>query len=46
MKSKTTTKFLVIMAVLIVAVYLLYPTYQYNSMTVDEQDEMLLQNQK
>lgn len=34
------------MAVILVAVYLLYPTYKYNSMTEEEREAMNLNNQK
>ncbi len=40
MKSKTTTKFIIILAVLVFAVYLLYPTYKFSSMTQEQKDEL------
>ncbi len=46
MKSKTTTKFIFILIVLIGAVYLLYPTYKFNSMTDEQKDELKLDNKK
>ncbi|MEJ2544508.1 MAG: protein translocase subunit SecD [Calditrichaceae bacterium] len=42
MKSKTTTKFIIILAALVIAVYLLYPTYKFSSMTQDQKDELEL----
>ncbi|MEJ2055512.1 MAG: hypothetical protein P8X42_16475, partial [Calditrichaceae bacterium] len=42
MKSSTTTKFILILFVLGVAVYLLYPTYKFSAMTQDQKDEMEL----
>jgi len=42
MKSKTTTKFVIILAVLAFAIYLLYPTYKFSSMTQEQKDEMEL----
>ena len=42
MKSKTTTKFIIILAVLAFAIYLLYPTYKFSSMTQEQKDEMEL----
>ena len=42
MKSKTTTKFVIILAVLFFAVYLLYPTYKFTSMTQEQKDELEL----
>lgn len=46
MKSKTTTKFILIFAIILLAVYLLYPTYQFNSMSEEEKERMNLENQK
>ncbi|MGD9898491.1 MAG: protein translocase subunit SecD [Calditrichaceae bacterium] len=46
MKSSTTTKFVLILVVLLVAVYLLYPTYKLNSMTEAQQSEMQIKSQK
>ena len=42
MKSKTTTKFIIIFAVLLVAVYLLYPTYKFSTLTQEQKDQMQL----
>lgn len=44
MKSKTTTKFIFILAVLGLAIYLLYPTYKFSAMTQEQKDEMALNN--
>lgn len=46
MKSKTSTKFIIILCVLILAVYLLYPTYKWNSLSSAQKDEMQMQDQK
>lgn len=46
MRSKTTMKIILIFAVLLLAVYLLYPTYRYNQMTESEKEQMQLENQK
>ncbi len=46
MKSKTTTKFIFILIVLIGAVYLLYPTYKFNSMTDEQKNALKLENKK
>lgn len=46
MKSKTTTKFIFILIVLIGAVYLLYPTYKFNSMTDEQKDALKLNDKK
>ncbi len=46
MKSNTTMKFILILVVLIGAVYLLYPTYKFNSMTDAEKEALKLKNQK
>ncbi len=46
MKSNTTIKSIIILIVLIGAVYLLYPTYKFNSMTDAEKDALKLKNQK
>ncbi len=46
MKSKTTTKFIFILIVLIGAVYLLYPTYKFNSMTDEQKSALKLDNKK
>jgi len=46
MKSSTTTKFIVILIILITAVYLLYPTYKFNTMTDKEKEELKLKDQK
>jgi SecD/SecF fusion protein len=42
MKSKTTTKFIIIFAVLLIAVYLLYPTYKFSTLTQEQKDQMQL----
>ena len=44
MKSKTTTKFIIILAVLLVALYLLYPTYKFSSLTDEQKQEMQLED--
>lgn len=46
MKSKTSTKFIIILCVIILAVYLLYPTYKWNSLSSAQKDEMQMQDQK
>jgi preprotein translocase subunit SecD len=46
MKSKTSTKFIIILCVLILAVYLLYPTYKWNSLSSAQKDEMQIEDQK
>ena len=46
MKSKTTTKIIIILAVLALALYLLYPTYEYNLLSDAEKDRRELENQK
>jgi len=46
MKSKTTTKFIVIMIVLLGAVYYLYPTYKFNTMSPKEKQELKLNDPK
>ncbi len=46
MKSNTTMKSIIILVVLIGAVYLLYPTYKFNSMTDAEKQALKLKNQK
>ncbi len=46
MKSNTTMKSIIILVVLIGAVYLLYPTYKFNSMTDAEKEALKLKNQK
>lgn len=46
MKSNTTTKFILILIVLIGAVYLLYPTYKYSSMTDEQKDALKFENAK
>jgi SecD/SecF fusion protein len=40
--NKTTTKFVIILAVLFFTVYLLYPTYKFTSMTQEQKDELEL----
>jgi len=42
MKSKITTKIILILAVFITAIYLLYPTYKFNSMTDAQKEKMRL----
>ena len=42
MKSKITTKIILILVVFITAIYLLYPTYKFNSMTDAQKDKMKL----
>ena len=44
MKSKTTTKFILILVVLGFAAYLLYPTYKFSSLTQEQKDVMELDN--
>lgn len=46
MKSKTSTKFIIILCVIILAVYLLYPTYKWNSLSSAQKDEMQIEDQK
>ncbi len=46
MKSNTTTKFILILIVLIGAVYLLYPTYKFSSLTDEQKDALKLDNSK
>ncbi len=46
MKSKTTTKFLLILVVLSFAIYLLYPTYKFSQLTDDQKEKMRIENQK
>jgi len=46
MKSKTTTKFIVILIVLLGAVYYLYPTYKFNTMSSKEKQELKLNDLK
>jgi len=46
MKSNTTTKFILILIVLIGAVYLLYPTYKYSSLSDEQKDALKLDNSK
>ena len=46
MKSKTSTKFLLILAVLSFAVYLLYPTYKFGNLTDEQKEKMRIENQK
>lgn len=46
MKSNTTVKFVIIILVILVAIYLLYPTYKYNSLSEAEKEAMMLENQK
>ncbi|HGY55295.1 MAG TPA: protein translocase subunit SecD [Caldithrix abyssi] len=46
MKSKTTTKFILIFAVLLIAIYLLYPTYKLSQMSEQEKEKMRVENQK
>ncbi len=46
MKSNTTTKLILISAVLALSIYLLYPTYKYNNLTEDERNEFRIRDQK
>lgn len=46
MKSNTTTKFILILIVLIGAVYLLYPTYKYSSLSDEQKNALKLDNAK
>ena len=46
MKSKTTTKFLLILVVLSFAIYLLYPTYKFGQLTDEQKEKMRIENQK
>jgi len=46
MKSSNTTKFIIILIVMAVSVYLLYPTYKFNSMTKEQKEELKIHNQK
>ncbi len=46
MKSNTTVKFVIIVLVIAGAIYLLYPTYKYSSLSEGEKEAMILKNQK
>jgi len=46
MKSKTTTKIIIIAIVFIVAVYLLYPTYQYSALSEEQKNAMQINDKQ
>lgn len=46
MKSRTSTKFLIIIGVFALAIYWLYPTYEYSSLSEKEKEQKQLDNQK
>jgi len=46
MKSSNATKFIIILLILAGALFLLYPTYQFNSMDDKAKDELRVNNQK
>ncbi len=46
MKSKTTTKFILILVILLGAIYYLYPTYKFNSLSDKEKQEMKINDPK
>jgi SecD/SecF fusion protein len=46
MKSKTTTKIIIIAIVLLVALYLLYPTYQYSALSEEQRDAMQINDKQ
>jgi len=46
MKSNTTTKLILILAVLALSIYLLYPTYTYSNLTEDQKNEFRIRDQK
>ncbi|MBD3225592.1 MAG: protein translocase subunit SecD [Caldithrix sp.] len=46
MKSSTTTKFVIIAILILLALYQLYPTYEISAMSEDEKQQMELQDQK
>ncbi len=46
MKSSNATKFIIILLILVGAIYLLFPTYKFNSMTDQAKDELRVNNQK
>lgn len=46
MKSKTTTKIIIIAIVLLVALYLLYPTYQYSALSEEQRNAMQINDKQ
>ncbi len=46
MRANITTKFVIIVLLILAAVYQLYPTYKFNSMSEQEKQQLELENQK